>query len=258
MRRAGLTILRVTILAAAILASWQVAAAPVRVALLIGNAAYRAAGPVTTAVADVALLASAFEAAGFASVVTVKDADRSGMDAALAAFAAKARTADIAVIYFSGHGFVFDDENYLLAIDAHGAVESEVAAGGVSFHAMLAATAGARQLRLVILDASREDPYLDHIQIDHVRTMRSGLGRIEVEEAGEAVATAARAGEVAPAGKGPHGLFAEALAAHLVQRGVDYLAGLNEAGRDVRRRSQGRQEPSFTASAVAQVFLGPP
>ena len=88
-----------------------------RVALIFGNSNYQNAPRLPNPINDATDVASAFERLGF-SVTLVKNGTFDSMRRALLDFAQQAQSADIAVLYFAGHGMEIRDENWLIPIDA--------------------------------------------------------------------------------------------------------------------------------------------
>ena len=88
-----------------------------RVALVIGNSDYKEAPPLPNPVNDATAIAALLESAGF-QVVLRRDVSINDMRRALREFSDATRMADVAVVYFGGHGIEIDGENYLLPVDA--------------------------------------------------------------------------------------------------------------------------------------------
>jgi uncharacterized caspase-like protein len=108
-------------LLAAILTSVLLAIAPVhaekRVALIIGNAAYKNAPTLQNPTNDAQDVADALKRLGFETIVGL-DLDKAGMEEKSIAFARAARDADVALVYYSGHAMQFAGINYLMPVDA--------------------------------------------------------------------------------------------------------------------------------------------
>ena len=157
------------------------AAGEERVALVIGNAAYAHALPLANPVHDATAVGEALRRLGF-DVTEVVDADIRTLADALAAFQSRSATADKAVVFYAGHGIEVGGENYLIPVDAELARERDVSWQAVPLNQVLADTEGAR-LRLVILDACRNNPFLQQAA---TRTLARGLARVAVPPAGAA------------------------------------------------------------------------
>jgi hypothetical protein len=134
------------------------AALPPRVALVIGNAAYRGNDALKSPRRDAVAVAEALRQTGFA-VQLGTDLDRDGLVKALRRFRDQADHADWALVYFAGHGISVDGTNYVVPIDADLADQRDAEAQSVSYDSLLSAIDGAKTLRLVILDACRSNQF---------------------------------------------------------------------------------------------------
>lgn len=146
-------------LAAALLASPATAQdEPRRVALVIGNSGYSSAGALPNADDDARLVAQTLREAGFGDVQPDIDLNQAEFRARLTEFRREARDADVAVIYYAGHGVQLGGDNWLLPIDANAREPADVSFVGVSMQLMLNALSNARH-RILILDACRDNPF---------------------------------------------------------------------------------------------------
>ena len=109
---------RLLLAAAALLLVSQPAWAEKRVALVLGNGAYRNVAPLPNPVNDGATVATTLKNAGFDVVDSRSDLPAAETRRALRDFADRARDADIAVVYYAGHGMEVDGTNYLIPVDA--------------------------------------------------------------------------------------------------------------------------------------------
>ena len=146
-------------LAAALLLACQPAFAGKRVALVLGNSTYQNAPPLPNPVNDAAVIAAKFKEAGFDVVDSRHDLPAAETRRALRDFADAARDADIAVVYYAGHGLEVDGTNYLVPVDAKLERDTDVYDEALSLDRVLVAVEPAKQLRLVILDACRDNPF---------------------------------------------------------------------------------------------------
>src|SRR5581483_10922247 len=137
----------------------QPAYAGTRIALVIGNSAYRNVTPLTNPVHDAAAMAETFRQARFDVVDVGNDLPVAKLRRLLRDFGARARDADVAVVYYAGHGIEVDGVNYLVPIDAQLETDADVYDEALSLDRILVAVEPARQLRLVILDACRDNPF---------------------------------------------------------------------------------------------------
>jgi uncharacterized caspase-like protein len=97
-----------------------------RVALIIGNSAYKNVVQLPNPANDAAAVADLFKKAGFDVVQNMLDLNNTTMRRAVRDFTAIARNADIAVVYYAGHGIEFDGTNYLIPVDAELASDVDV------------------------------------------------------------------------------------------------------------------------------------
>jgi hypothetical protein len=224
--------------------SLGVAAADKRVALLIGNSSYRGVTPLENPLRDVGILNAALTRVGFDKVETKVNLDRDSMIKTLRTFEDEANDADIAVIYFSGHGLEMNGENFLVPIDARLATDRDVEDETVTLSRMLRTVDGAKRLKLIILDACRNNPFLANMT--HVRSTKSvsrGLVEVEPRSSDTLIAYAAKAGTVAWDGAAGNSPFAQALARHLVEPGIDIRLALGKVRDDVLATTNHLQEP---------------
>ena len=231
----------------------SITAAPTgkRVALIIGNAEYKHSPLLINPARDATLLASTLRNAGFQSVVVMNDLTREGIIRALRDFAVTADTADWAVVYYSGHGIEFGGANYIIPVDAALKADRDIDLEAVNVGQVLNAIEGARRLRVVILDACRDNPFANQMR----RTMASrslgrGLARVE-PEAGTLVVYAAKHGEVALDGAGQNSPFAEALVKRINQRPGLEIRRLFDFVRDDVLGSTGRRQQPFSYGSLS-------
>lgn len=229
-----------------------------RVALVIGNAAYKNAGILANPVRDAEAVAKSLRSIGFASVTLAKDASRQQMVGALRGFAAEAEQADWALIYFAGHGVEIDGINYLLPVDTKLASDTDAQFEAVPLDHALVAMERAKKLRLVLLDACRNNPFVRAMRrtIDaSARTaatntqeatiLRSvGLAEVKLSAiSGTLVFYAAKHGQTALDGIGGNSPFVVALVQRLATPGVEINKIFRLVRDDVMEATAGRQEP---------------
>ena len=134
---------------------------PRRVALVIGISTYRQIPSLTNPKNDAALVAKSLRDDGFA-VTELTDSDRldrSQLWDAISNFHRAATGVEAAVIYYAGHGVEVGGRNYLLPSDARAATPDEIEGSGIPTSQLASAVSGANSVRLVILDACRDNPF---------------------------------------------------------------------------------------------------
>ena len=220
-----------------------------RVALVVGNSAYQNVNPLANPANDAGAIAEMFTKAGFDVVDSRRDLKAQEMRRALREFTDKARGADIAVIYFAGHGLEVDGTNYVVPVDAVLERDADVDDEAVSLNRILMAAEPATRLRLVILDACRDNPFTKKMK----RTLASravvrGLIGVEASRPNTFIAFAAKEGSTAADGTGANSPFTTALLKHLTQPGLDIRKAFGFVRDDVMSATGDQQEPYTTNS----------
>jgi uncharacterized caspase-like protein/Flp pilus assembly protein TadD len=224
-----------------------------RIALVIGMSAYANVAPLRNPASDARAVADAFRRLGFAEVVEREDLTRARMEQTLKEFGDKANDADWAIIYYAGHGVEMNGVNYLVPVDAKLARADHVEDETVSLTRVLSKTELARQLRMVILDACRNNPFPMASAEGRSRAIGRGLSRIE-PSGGVLVAYAARNGTVADDGADGHSPFTQALLANLDTPGLDIRILFSKVRDQVLQRTHNAQEPFTYGSLPGQEF----
>jgi formylglycine-generating enzyme required for sulfatase activity/uncharacterized caspase-like protein len=231
-----------------------------RVALIIGNARYHYACRLNNPQNDAIAVGKAFGRLGFRSVGPRLDLGYNKFRFELQKFARLADNADMAVIYFAGHGIEVSQKNFLIPVDAKLTRSKDVEYEAITLDQILTSVDGARVLRLVILDACRNNPF-------RARMLRSGERRSigeglrEVQDPGNVlVAYAAKHGTTALDGKGKNSPYVEALLSHIEKPGLEIIDLFREVRDDVLERTDRQQEPHTYGSLGRKkiFFICPP
>ncbi|HMH72738.1 MAG TPA: caspase family protein, partial [Bradyrhizobium sp.] len=166
------------------------------------------------------------------------------MRRALRDFADQARDSDLAVVYYAGHGIEIDGTNYLIPTDATLQRDTDIYDEAFSLDRVLLAIEPARQLRLVIVDACRNNPFAETMKRTvSTRTVSRGLARIEPTTTNTLVAFAAKAGLTALDGNSKNSPYATALIKHIATPGLDVRRAFGFVRDDVLQATGNRQEP---------------
>ncbi len=216
-----------------------------RIALVIGNSAYTSVSALTNPRRDAALVADSLKKTGFSSVTVLTDLRKDALMSALRAFAVQAEAADWAVVYYAGHGMEVGGVNYLIPVDARIAVDRDIEFEAVPLGQILNAAERAKKLRLVILDACRNNPFANKMKRTLEVASRSasqGLAAVE-PEAGTMVVYAAKDGEVALDGAGANSPFATALVKNLPTPGLEVRRLFDYVRDDVMDLTRRKQKP---------------
>jgi tetratricopeptide (TPR) repeat protein len=229
-----------------------------RVALIIGNAGYRNAGPLKNPQNDAQVIAASLRRVGFETVSVAADATREKMVEVLRAFRAEADRAEWAVVYYSGHGMEVNGMNYLIPVDARIAVDRDIQFEAVPLDQVMAVVEGASKLKLVLLDACRDNPFASQMKVTArpettveastaggtvgTRSVGRGLGAVKVSGA-TLVVYAAKHGQTALDGEGNNSPFAIAMVQRLATPNVEINKLFRLVRDDVMEATAGRQEP---------------
>src|SRR5262245_43933401 len=246
-----------TVLAVLIFAGGQ-AFAEKRVALVIGNSNYAHAPALDNPVNDATAVSVMLQGAGFHVVETRNNLDLAAMGRVIRDFAATTYDADVAVVFYAGHGIEVDGVNYLVPTDARLATDLDVEYEAMPLDRLLRVLEPARSLRLVILDACRDNPFVRTMK----RTMASrsvgrGLAGVEPSGSNTLIAFAAKGGSTASDGDGAHSPFTSALLKYLTAPGLDLRFAFGKVHDEVFASTGRRQEPhlygSLGGTAIALV-----
>ena len=216
-----------------------------RVALVIGISKYQQVPPLPNPTRDADAIGALFKKAGFDVVENERDLGIADLRRVIREFSLKAHDADMAVVYYAGHGIEVDGSNYLVAADAKLSNDFDVEDETVSLDRVLKALDPAKRLRLIILDACRENPFSKSMKRTIAsRSIGRGLARIEPTSSNTLVAFAAKAGAVADDGDGENGhYFVQALVKYIAEPGLDLRLALGRVRDEVLQKTGNRQEP---------------
>jgi uncharacterized caspase-like protein len=220
-----------------------------RVALVIGNSQY-AVQPLANAANDATAMAETFRITlGFDSVTLKLNVTRLDLVKALQAFESQAANAEVAVVYFAGHGTAVDQiDTYLVPIDARLAREADLDDEAVSLKSVLRRLDGVRGLRLIILDACRNTPFA---LAGQKRSGSRGLGRIEPDD-DTLIAYATKDGSTADDGVGQNSPFTAALLKHIATPGIDVSFVFRRVRDEVMSATGRKQQPHLYGTLGAR------
>src|SRR5262245_2311211 len=251
------------------MAALLLAAAPVRaqapaesgkrVALVIGNGAYARVGKLENPARDAGAVEKMLHGAGFDTVEVMRDLGNIAMRCALRDFSEQARNADIAVVFYAGHGIEVNGSNYLIPVDAALERDIDVEDETVPLERVSQILEQAKRLRLVILDACRDNPFVHSMRRTmSTRSIGRGLARVEVLTTDTLIAFAAKAGLTAEDGLGPNSPYTSAVVKHLAAPGLDVRLAFGRVRDEVLQGTKGKQEPVYYGSlGGAEIALVP-
>jgi uncharacterized caspase-like protein len=260
--------LRVVFAAIAVVLAAGVASAEKRVALVIGENDYKTIRKLDNAADDAQSVEDTLEKLGF-DVTLEANRDLRRMRRALDDFREDGAGADVALVFFAGHGVEIDGDNRLLPTDADASSLEALKASTLPLEEVREAVSSISKVGLIILDACRNDPFgraaaqtggsgesgsgRGVVAIAPDKEVKPGLGRIGKAE-GILFAFSAAPGETAADGSDGHSPFAEALVKYLGTRGVEVRSALTLVQQEVYDASRGKQLP-YVESGLPKLFF---
>lgn len=218
-----------------------------RVALVIGNGAYKNIKALQNPVNDAHSMERVLNNLGF-KVFSGFDLTQKAMKRLISQFGDEIKDGGVGLFYFAGHGIQVNGENYLIPIDAEIHTEKDVDPESVNANDILNNMAYARnRLNIVILDACRDNPF---------KGFRSsgggGLAQMKAPE-GTFIAYATAPGSVASDGDGKNGLYTQELIKNMQKPGVPIELMFKGVRASVESLSHKKQTP-WEASSITGDF----
>jgi len=220
-----------------------------RVALVVGNGAYKSVTPLTNPTNDARLIAKTLASLGFTLIGGGAriNLDKAGFDQAVRAFGEALPGAEVALFYYAGHGLQVEGVNYLVPIDASPTRPQDLDFQMVDANVVLHQMEGSgTRLNLVILDACRNNPFGGR---GLARAAAGGLAQMRAPD-GTLISYATQPGNVASDGAGADSPYSTALAETLRKPGLDVFRLFNQVGLTVKRVTGGVQEPWVSTSPI--------
>ena len=225
-------------------ASTTPAQADKRVALVIGNSAYQHVNRLPNPAKDAASMGDMLKKSGFDVVDAKEDVGNAEMRRMIRDFSDKVRDADVALVFYAGHGIEIDGTNYLLPVDTRLERDVDVDDEAVSLDRIVRILDPVKKLRLVILDACRDNPFQQTMKRSlSSRGVERGLAKVEPQNPNTLIAYAAKAGSTASDGDDQHSPFTTALLKQLPVAGQDIRRSLGYVRDEVLKSTDSKQEP---------------
>jgi len=223
-----------------------------RVALVIGNGAYKNISPLANPPNDAQLMAQTLSAVGFELVggKALIDADKATTERAIRDFGRALAGGAVGLFYYAGHGVQVNGANYLIPVAANVTGEADIKYELVDAGFVLDEMSNAgNRLNIVILDACRNNPFGGR----GLRAVSSGLAQVTAP-AGTVISYATQPGNVASDGVGGNSPYTSALADAVKMQGADLFETFNTVGLKVKQVSGGKQQPWLATSPVEGKF----
>ncbi|MCP4615592.1 MAG: peptidase [Bradyrhizobium sp.] len=228
-----------------------------RVAFVVGNGAYKNVAQLPNPPIDAKAMASALRNVGF-EVVEGTNLTRDKMTERLLDFGKKAQGADVAVFFYAGHGIAISGTNYLLPVDADIKSEMDVKLGAaINIDLTLDQTMGDAKVKLVFLDACRDNPFAAKIKSTATRSVNVQTGLAEMKSGeGTLIAFATGPGQTALDGtEGGNSPFTRALLANITQPGVEIQQAMTKVRAQVNEETNKGQLPWGHTNLIGTVYL---
>jgi tetratricopeptide (TPR) repeat protein len=241
-----------------------------RIALVIGNAAYRRVPALMNSDRDAESVAAALSEAGFASVTVATDLDRRQMLGVLQQFADDAAKAEWAVVYYAGHGVEIEGLNYAIPVDADMATLADPGANAVPIDLLIAAVDRATALRMVVLDACRDDPFVQQAHrtaakraldpatdagidpaIARRKPIGGGLSSLHFAKPNSIAMFSTQPGQVTMDGDELNSPFTRSFVSRMPTPMLDLRSFFERVRDDVTAGTQGRQRPALDGNLKA-------
>ena len=229
-----------------------------RVAFVVGNGAYKNVQPLPNPSIDAKSMAGVLRNVGF-EVVEGTNLTRDKMTEKLLEFGKKAQGADVALFFYAGHGIAISGTNYLLPIDADIKSEMDVKLGAaINIDLTLEQTMGDAKVKLVFLDACRDNPFAAKIKSNAATrsvNVQTGLAEMKSGE-GTLIAFATGPGQTALDGKeGQNSPFTRALMANIATPGMEIQQAMTKVRAQVNEETNKGQLPWGHTNLIGTVYL---
>jgi uncharacterized caspase-like protein len=207
-----------------------------RVALVIGNSAYPA-GALANPKNDATAIATALKKLDF-DVNLVINANKSALDNAFKQFSNKSEKADVALLFYAGHGVQVNGNNYIVPLDANPQNERDLKREMVKMDDVID-DMGSAKIKLIFFDACRDNPLSRSFSRGGSRGMAA-----PVEATGTLISFATKHGNTASDGDGRHSPYTQALLEEMERpTGIEIEQMLRKVQQGVKKTTQGQQEP---------------
>ena len=236
----------------------EACAAEQRVALVIGNGAYRSVPELRNSRNDADDISEQLKRLGFA-VIDGRDLDRSAMQTALGRFAQRLRGADAGLVYYSGHGLQINGQNFLVPVDLKMDSGAFTPFEMVKVDDVVEALSYTDGVRLLVLDACRDNPFANSLAQNKGSRgagATRGLAKIERSQ-GMLIAYSTQPNAVAADGNGRNSPFTAALVREMQVPGLEVATVFRRVAVNVNRETGGEQTPELSVSLLGDFYLNP-
>ncbi|MCZ8542661.1 caspase family protein [Mesorhizobium qingshengii] len=227
-----------------------------RVALVVGNSEYREIPALKNPDKDAEDVSRTFRLAGF-EVFVAKDLTKLQFEEQFRNYLAAADGADLAVVYYSGHGFQIGGENFLIPVDASLKNAADIEVQAVKLDDVLEQLRSKSKIQVIILDACRNNPFprKDYWLRDQlIAAGNTGLAQVK-SSLNTLIAFATEPGAVAYDGAGDLSPFSSAFSRRALAPNQEIRTVMAAVRRDVVEATDGKQVPWENSSLIDEVVL---
>ena len=241
----------------------QPVATGLRIALVIGNGAYAHVKALPNPTNDARAIAKSLRDIGF-TVAEGRDLDREAMQKTIRDFLLQAARAQVALVYYAGHGVQIDGRNYLVPIDIQFQAGTKMTDAMVDMDTIMAGLDDQVRTNILILDACRNNPMAPQaapagtnrgIEAGSGLAAPTTLGAGSTLGAGTLIAFATAPGQVALDGEGANSPFSSALSRHIGTPGLEVQQMLTRVRAEVVAATKSKQVPWSNSSLLGEVYL---
>jgi hypothetical protein len=213
-----------------------------RVALVIGNSAYRNATELANPRSDAKLISATLAGLGF-DVIEGEDLDKAGMEGKVREFAIKQSDADVSLFFYAGHGMQVAGHNYLVPIDAKLEDSTAIDFETIQLDSVLGYMTGPKKVAIALLDACRDNPlsrrFANVVGASRSSAIGRGLAMPSMLGGGLLIGFATAPGEIALDGADRNSPFTKALSKYLPVKGLEIQQLMTEVKADVYESTHG-------------------
>ena len=228
-----------------------------RVAFVIGNSEYREFPALKNPDKDAVDVSNTFRQAGF-EVFVARDLTKIEFEEQFRNYLAAVDGADLAVVYYSGHGFQIGGENFLIPVDASLKNAADIEVQAIKLDDVLQQMRSKSKIQVIILDACRNNPFprKDYWLRDQLITAGGGSGLAQVKSSlNTLIAFATEPGAVAYDGAGDLSPFSSAFSRRALAPNQEIRTVMAAVRRDVVQETDGKQVPWENSSLIDDVVL---
>ncbi len=231
-----------------------------RVALVMGNAGYTDTAELANTVNDAKAVAAQLEKLGFEVLLAI-DKDHRSAIAVIDEFSRAMRGADLAMLFYAGHGIQIGGQNFMLPVDVDVSSERSLRYSAIDIQEVVSEMERSARVSVAVLDACRDNPFLEALSRSSTGTrsaqVERGLGPMQLSGRGAIIAYAAAAGQTASDGSGDHSPYTTALLEEISQEGIEIGLMFRRVSGRVIDATDGVQRPELLVRLVDEVYLKP-